>query len=298
MPKKKTKKYNIDDEIIIGYNTNITKDTPQKNSKKNNKNKKKNSGKNTKNNQKKKNRLQKFKKIMIAICKILLIIGILVGIFAFLFISPVFNVTEIKVENANRISENTYISLSEIQIGENIFKINSSRIRSLIKHESYVEEIEVKKSFPGTVIITVTERTPEYIIEKEGKYIYIDKNGYALENNVEPLKLPILKGTITDFGTLTMGERLYEEDLSKFNDLIKIMDGLKNNNISEKITSIDISNDKNYILEFNEQKKSVYLGDISNLSTKMLWIKYFMEQSKEGSGIVHLEAKNVYFSPN
>lgn len=307
MAKKKSKKYNIDDEIIIGYNTSTKKDNPPKKNKKNTKKSSKNNNQKSKensneyvktNNKKKKSKWSKIKKVMLAIFKILLILAVLAGIFAFLFISPVFNITEIKVQNASKISENTYISLSEIQIGENIFKVNKSRVRSLIKYEPYVDEVEVKREFPGTITLTVKERSPKYLIEKDGMYIYIDKNGYALEKSSETLDLPILKGITTDISTLTMGGRVYDSDLSKFNDLIKIIDGIKNNNIEEKLTSIDISNDDNYILEFEEEHKKICLGDTSNLSTKMLWIKYFMNERREDSGIIHLESKDVYFTPN
>lgn len=308
LAKKKSKRYNIDDEIIIGYNTSIKKDNPpKKKTKKNDKNHKESRKVSESNNnnkykktsiKKKKSKWNKIKRVILVVFRIFLILAVLAGIFAFLFISPVFNITEIKVENASKISENTYITISEIQIGENIFKVNKSRVISLIKHEPYVDEVEVTRNFPGTILLTVKERSPEYLIEKEGMYIYIDKNGYALETSSEKLDLPILKGIITDLNTLTMGDRLYETDLSKFNDLIKIIDGIKNNNIEEKLSSIDISNNDNYILKFEEENKKVCIGDTTNLSTKMLWIKYFMNERKDDSGIIHLERKDVYFTPN
>lgn len=309
MAKKKSKKYNIDDEIIIGYNTSTKKDNPpkkkanKKNTNKNSKGSKKTADTNnnnykTTNMKKKKSKWNKIKRVLLVLFKILLILAIVVGIFIFLFVSPVFNITEVKVENASKISEKTYISVSEIQIGENIFKVNKSRVASLIKHEPYVDEVEVIRQFPGTILLNVSERSPRYLIEKDGMYIYIDKNGYALETNSDILELPIIKGTSTDLNTLNMGDRLYETDLDKFNDLIKIIDGIKNNNIEEKLSSIDISNDESYILEFEQENKKICLGDTSNLSTKMLWIKYFMNERKDDTGTIHLESKNVYFSPN
>ena len=280
------KKNRDEEEIIIGYNTKKKKDKPPKK-------------KDKKSKRKKKNTWRKVKKVLLLLLKIILIIGILAGIGAFLFVSPVFNITEIRVENSNKISENTYISLSEIQIGENIFRISKSKIIEQIKQESYVENVEVKREYPGTVVITVTERTPAYMIEKNGEmYAYIDKNGYNLETTTQALDIPILKGTITDIENLETGARISDEDLSKFNDLIRIMDGIKNNNIQEKLLSVDISDDKNYILEFKNSNKKVILGDTSELSTKMLWIKYFMEKSEEEAGTVHLsDIENVYFEP-
>ena len=285
MPKKKTKqKYDIDEEIIIGYNTKGKKDKPPQK-----KNKKK---------KKKKNKWSKIKKVLLAIIKIILILAVLAGIGVFLFVSPVFNITEIKVENAEKISKNTYIVLSKIEIGQNIFRISKSKVRDSIKTESYVENIEVKREYPGTIVLTVTERKPEYMLEYNGIYVYVDKNGYILERNPEALKVPILRGIHTNLENVKLGQRLDEEDLSKFNDLIKIINGLTNKNVTQKLTSIDITDDNNYILEFTETGKKVLIGDTSDLSTKMLWIKHFMENETEREGIIHLvDIKNIYFEP-
>ncbi len=304
--KKENKKYNMDDEVIIGYNvrlkkdkhpakqkkvkaTNNSKQTPKVKSNTNKKQKPKTSKKNSK--------YTRIKKILIALVKLILTIVIIVGILFFLFVSPVFNITEIKVENAKKISADTYIALSEIKKGENIFKLRKDRAKELIKNESYVESVKIRREYPGTVVISVTERKPRYMIEKNGMYIYIDKNGYLLEMNQTPLDLVILNGISTDLENKKIGSRLLDEDISKFNDLIKITDGLKNNSIDAKIYSIDISDSNNYILEFKEENKQVILGDVSDLSTKMLWIKELIELNKGTSGVIHLNTENVYFSP-
>ena len=277
MPKKKnSKRYNIDDEIVIGYNTSKKKDnSPNKNNKKEHVKKNKSS-----NGKKKRSKLNKVKKILLALLKIIVILAIFAGIFVFLFISPVFNITEIKVENAEKISENTYISLSEIEIGENIFKILKSNIKNKIKEEPYVDDVEIKREYPGTILISVKERTAKYLIEKDGIYIYVDINGYLLEKNTEKIDLPILNGIETDLDKVRMGERLSDKDLSKFNDLIKITDGIKNNNITVELDIVDISDNDNYILEFKNENKKVFLGNTLNLKSKFDWIKYFIQQEK------------------
>lgn len=292
VPKKK-KTYNMDEEIIIGYNTKNIKDNPsQKNTKSNNNKKKK------KNNKNKKSKWNKVKKVLLTILKIILLIAVIAGIGIFLFVSPVFNITNVRVENAGKISENTYIVLSGVELGQNIFRISKSRIREQIKTESYVEDVEIKREYPGTIILTVKEREAEYMLEYNGMYIYIDKNGYILEKSIDPIDAPIIKEIYTNLDNIELGQRLVEDDLSKFNDLIKIIDGMKNNSIEAKITSIDISDNSNYIIEFEETKKKVLLGDSSNLSTKMLWIKYFVENNVDGKGIIHLQnIENVYFEP-
>ncbi len=269
-----------DEEIIIGYNTRQRKkDKPPKKKKKS------------------KNVWKKIKTILLALLKIVLILATIVGIGAFLFVSPVFNIVEIKVENASKINENTYISLSGVKTEENIFRINKSKIIEGIKTESYVEEVEIGRELPGTIIITVEEREPKYRIEKNGGlYMYIDKNGYYLEETTENTNMPILRGIKTDIENLKPGDRMIEEDLEKFNDLIKIIDGVKSNNI-EELSIINMSDKSNYVLEFISDQKKVMLGDISNLSTKMIWIKYFMTNEGNKKGIIHLNTENVYFAP-
>lgn len=285
---KKSRKDN-EEEIIIGYNSKGTKKDKQTNKKGSKKKKKK---------QKSKNRWRKVKAVLFFFIKLILIIGTIVGIGFFLFVSPVFNIAKIEVKNASKISENTYIALSEVQIGENIFKISTLNIKSKIEEESYVEEVKVERSLPGTVAITVTERTPKYMAEAYGgMFAYIDQNGYYLETNSEKLDLPILRGMITDINNLNPGDRIVEKDLDKFNDLIKIIDGVKNKNIEPKLSYIDISNHNNYILEFETENKKVMLGDTLGLSTKMIWIEYFLKENKNKAGIIHLDTDDVYFAP-
>ncbi len=97
MPKKKKQKaYNMDDEMIIGYNVGSKKKRTSQ--------------------RKQKRKKNKIKKILLVILKIILILAIIVGIILFLFVSPVFNITNIRVEGAEKISQNTYIVLSKIQI--------------------------------------------------------------------------------------------------------------------------------------------------------------------------------------
>ena len=219
------------------------------------------------------------------------------GIIAFLFVSPVFNITEIKVVGAEKINESVYIALSEVQLGENIFKVSKTNIKNLIKTESYVDKVNVERVYPGTIKISVKERKTSYNIENNGVYVYIDKNGYILEVNANPYQAVMLEGITTDLNNLELGSRLNEEDLSKFNDLIKIMNSINNNNLQDRLTSINISDDSNYILNFKNDNKIIELGDTNDLITKASWIEHFLDEENESKGTLHLNTQYVYFSP-
>lgn len=307
MPKntKVKDKYNIDEEIIIGYNTK--KDKP-KNSKKNNNAKSSKNNKNKKNNKKnpksvkseKTNKKQKktegFIQAIKIIFKVIITILVSVCVILFLFVSPVFSIQQIVVNGAEKLNESVYISLSNIQIGQNIFELNKTAIKDAILEEPYVENVEIKRTYPNKVEINVTEREVSYLIEYFGQYIYLDRNGYILEKNSELLNFPIIRGYETDMQNIEIGGRISENDLSKFNDLIKITDSLKGNNITAKLTSVDISNDEDYILEFAEEGKKVNLGNTKELSAKMAWINLFISEEKNKKGTIYLNSSNVYFS--
>lgn len=106
----KKKKGKNEEEIIIGYNTVRSKNKGHKKDNPQSKKQKK------REHRKRKKRLEKIKRVFILLLKILLVLAIFAGIVAFLFVSPVFNITEVVVENTEKITENAYIALSEIQI--------------------------------------------------------------------------------------------------------------------------------------------------------------------------------------
>ena len=71
----------------------------------------------------------------------------------------------------------------------------------------------------------------------------------------------------------------------------------KENEIDNKITGIDISNKNEYILYLAEEKKTAYIGNDSNLTTKILYIKEIMEKyeaGKEGTIFVNGDFTNKF----
>ena len=93
------------------------------------------------------------------------------------------------------------------------------------------------------------------------------------------------------------GNRLENEDLEKLQNVIQIIDAMKNIEIDEELSKIDITNKNNYILTFEQEAKEVYLGDVSDLSSKILYMKCVLEEQEGIPGIIYLNQEQVYFSP-
>ena len=239
----------------------------------------------------KKQELQrKRRKFVFRIIKWLMLLGIIIGGIIFALLSPIFNIKEISVSGNAQISSQTIISLSSLTIDQNIFNFRTSEIVDNIKENAYIDSVKVSRKFPDTVDIEVEERVTTFMLVYGNAYVYINNQGYILEITSEKGDYPILTGFKTPTNQLVAGNRLTEEDLEKLNDVLKIMEATSSgeNKIENLITEINISDSSNYILTLSKEKKQVYLGDVTDLSTKVLWLNQFIEREKKNEGIIYL----------
>ena len=326
---KDDNKYNAENEIIIGVTTKpkekvrVEKKTTRTNPK-TNRSKTSNgyikSNKNTTNRNKIQNKssgqaknkkaikqktkekeIQKLNRRRTIISVVILFFILVIGGIYFLT-TPVFNVASIEVIGNSKNSADTYISLSEININQtNIFAFTGSSIEKMLKENPYVERVEVKKVFPNTIELRVTERIIAYQVKYLNSYIYLSEQGYILEINEEKQNVPTIEGITTIQSNIQLGQRLVNEDLLKLDTILKIVNYLKYNNTPDsKLTLINAEDISNYILEFNEDDKIVYIGDSSSITEKMTAVVKILEAEKGKKGKIYanedaLKRNRIYF---
>ena len=240
---------------------------------------------------KKKKRIKKF-------LKWTTIILILCGGITFLMVSPIFNIKEIEVVQNNRVSADTIKSLSGLNSNMNIFRFWSANVEKQIEENAYIEDVKIKRKLPNKIQIEVIEREPRFSIQILNSYGYISSQGYILEINNNESALPVITGINTQEENRKVGYRLVEEDLYKLEEILKIMNTAKENNLDTKVTSIDISQKNEYIMTMQDEKKTIYLGDISNLSAKMVYIQGILEDNKDKEGTIFVNGDfNKKFRP-
>ena len=297
-----------DDEIVVGIqgksNTKSKKSKKKDGAKKAPKNKKEQKKTKTKTHKKTNVRsfegyqkATRFKKIKIFLILILLIIAII-----FVLSSSLFNIKSINVLNNNILSNEDIISLSNINIGQNIFKINKNASIDHLKENAYIEEVNISRKLPNTLEINIKERKRKYMLQFADSYVYINNQGYMLELSTEKLDLPIITGFKTDLSNVKPGERLEVDDLKKLDMVIKIVETANVNNIGNLITKVEVSDEKNYVVELGTENKRAYLGDCSNLNTRMLNLQTIVEQEKGNAGTAYinmdLNVGKAYFRLN
>ena len=313
--KENQEKYNAENEIIIGVTTiNKEKRVDEKKSTRTNhasRNRSRTS------NNKKVNRKDKIIKNKMELSKdetikkgnkrkiiisFIISLIILVACLIFLMTTPKFYITNIEIEGNKKNSEETYLSLTKIELNTtNIFSISKKSITKNLKENSYVENVEIKRKLPGTLQITIKEREIAYQAKYNDKYIYLDKQGYILEISEESKKTTKLIGLDSTNEGVYEGQRLKNNDLLKLDTVLKIVNQCKYNSIENTITNIDLSDESDIILNIDNGQKIVYLGDATSLSERILWLKTILQKEKKNKGEIFINGDlndgKVYFKP-
>lgn len=291
---KNNELFDFDKEIVIGM-PRISDDKE-----KNKKNKKTsvNTNKNKQNAKKKLTKQQqiaiKKKKAILKIVKVLTLIIVIIGVSIYVALSPLFNIKEINVTGNSKLSKEEIISLSELKTDENTFKVSKKNTKNKVKANAYIENVKIRRKLPDKVEIIVVERVATYMIPFANSYIYINNQGYMLEITSQKVEMPAIVGISTPEEELHEGQRLISEDLVKLGEVLQIMESANANELVDLITKIDISNRQDYILTLEKEKKAIHLGDVSNLSTKMAYVKKILNDEKgvEGEILVNTDLTN------
>lgn len=266
---KEENEFDFDTETVIGMT---------------NKNNKKRQDEMKKEFEKKQRKRDKRLKRIKFLFKLILLIGIVSGVIAFATCSPIFNIQNIEITNNKQLSPETIISLSELSVGQNIFKFWKNDVENKIKSNAYIESVELKRVFPNKLQINIQEREPKFSVPVLGEYAYINTQGYILEITQNQLNLPIITGISTKEEEIKPGNRLNNKDLTELEIILKIISAMKENQLDKEVTSIDISNKNDYIIYMQNEKKKIHLGDGSNLSNKMLYVIAIINEEKGKEG--------------
>ncbi len=295
-----------DEEIIIGIQQK-SNTTSKKNKKKKGAQKAPKDKKNSNASKKvhKKNNVRSFegyqRTARLKKLKVFFLLSLIIVAIILVMLSSIFNIKFIKVENNSIISEEEIINLADIGSEQNLFKLRKNTVIANIKKNAYIESVEISRKLPNTLEIKVKERMRKYMLQFADSYIYINNQGYMLEISTEKLDLPIITGFKTDLSNVKAGDRLEVDDLKKLEMVIKIVETANSNGIGSLISKVDISDDKEYMVELASENKKAYLGDCSNLNTRMLHLKTIIEQEKGNAGTAYIDMNlnttRAYFRP-
>ena len=123
----------------------------------------------------------------------------------YLCLTMLFNVDRVKIEGNTLYEEMDLIKTSGIEKGENLFEVDTAYAEDkLYSVYSYIEEVEVKRSFPNSVTIKIVEAVPFSVVEEADGYTLVSTGGKVLERGLEEVPDGML--SVRGLSTVTNSE--------------------------------------------------------------------------------------------
>ncbi len=203
------------------------------------------------------------------------------------------------------------IEASGINLDENLLSLSKATVAAKI-HAAlpYVNDIQVKKQLPGTVIISFTEFDVTYAIQDEaGNWWLMSREGRILEATTEkeakthlyvtgmPIQVPQVGDTLQ--AAATEGADM-SEIAAKQAVVREIIPALEGTVFVKQIDRVDVSTSYDLVLWWDADRYKIRLGTTENLTYKLQFLQSTLENSEvqHRSGIIDLtfqEDDKVHF---
>ncbi len=161
------------------------------------------------------------------------IVILVVGVISALMLTVLFGVKKYTVKGTSIYSEAEIISATLIEEGENLLRASSkSGEENILKTLPYIKSVEIKKSFPSTVVIEVTPAVEFASVESNGEVCIIDPDCKVLKKEASDKKLPIIKGVNVSDSAVGNYLVLASEDVKKAFEIIRESTESRNMNVT------------------------------------------------------------------
>ncbi|MCQ4022339.1 cell division protein FtsQ/DivIB [Ruminococcus sp. zg-924] len=244
---------------------------------------------------------RKLKNIGVAasIVSIIFIIGIVLSLTVF------FRCEQFLVEGAEHYSAQDIIDASGMSLGENLFLSDKSAGEEKIESSlPFIEEANISVRIPNTMLITVTESKPAFIVSSGNDYIVVSSKGKVMEKiqgKTDKYDAPLVLGCTVKSSEL--GREIKFKEPGALSILKAISAGLEENEFSG-IKEIDISNTARICLNYSNRIK-IIIGLPEDISYKLKTAKIIISEKLSETDTGELDVsgckeknKASYFKPD
>jgi len=101
----------------------------------------------------------------------------------------------IEVTPLKRVSRDEIITIAGVRPGDSMFRLKLGRVVAQLSKNPWIEQVQVRRYFPHTISITLTERTPQ-AVANVGTLYYLDEKGVLFKSLVDGDRLdyPLITG--------------------------------------------------------------------------------------------------------
>lgn len=148
----------------------------------------------------------------------------------FVFENPDYAIADVKFATDGTLTRDQVLKTGDLSEGRNIFLVNLGKARTEIEKMPQVENVEVARTLPNRLTVTVTERRPiAWVVSRADedptvseKAFLIDARGMLMKTKAkleEYLHFPVISGVRTE--NLMAGERVTTTEMQAALELIR-----------------------------------------------------------------------------
>lgn len=187
--------------------------------------------------------------------------------------SPVLDVDRVQVHGAERTPDAALLDAAGIAPGDPMVGADLAAVGERVASLPWVDEVVVRRRWPGTVRIVVTEREPVAIVARSDGWAVVDGTGRVLALGGARPALPLIDGTTV----VLPGERL-ERDQRDVAAVLAGLDGL----LDDEVTGA-LAGDDGVEVDLGSGHR-VVLGDADELDDKVASALAVREQADPADG--------------
>lgn len=190
-------------------------------------------------------------------------------------LTVLFKVDDIQITGTSQYSKKQILTASGLKKGDNLFLAKTKDAKTkLLKELPYLGEVKVKRQFPASIIVSVSQANVCGAIQIKEKYVVIAVDGKALgfsdafpENCAKITGLEIQKAVI--------GESIVFKSASQQSMMKNVVDALNKNGLKD-ITAIDFSSTSKIRVRY-QNRILIDLGLPSDLDYKVLYARKLLD---------------------
>lgn len=125
--------------------------------------------------------------------RFIVIIGVVVALlggWAALYNSPAFSIESVQVNGVEHLTSDEMAQLAAVPSGSTLLRVDTDTIASRVKQSSWVEDVKIKRVFPSTLEINVTERTVMAVVEMPNKSGTATKSWAIADDRIWLMPIP------------------------------------------------------------------------------------------------------------
>jgi cell division protein FtsQ len=217
-------------------------------------------------------------------------------VFSILAATVLFTLEYIEVEGDTIYPDEQIITVSGIRTGVNLLRFDTSEgKRRLIDNLVYVDSVEIRKNLPSRITIHIVGAVEMAVIEHEGLFFKVSKNGRLLEITGRSTSLPVIFGFDAD--EPVVGGYLFSNEARKTELLYTLMNTIEEVGL-HGIADINIRDVGDIRMNYMN-RVTLLLGDSRELERKLRAAVYILTEDIDQNerGTLRLIEQQPVFTP-